>query len=132
MTRVKKSVTAHNRHKKILKKVSGYYGARSRTYRVAYQAALKSGQYSYRDRRQKKRLFRRLWINRINAASRQYGISYNYFIDGLNKSDIRINRKMLSEIAISDKSTFAVLINKVQNYLKNKKAPNSIFLNTQK
>lgn len=119
MTRVKNSVVAHNRHKKILKKASGYYGARSRTYRVAYQAVLKSGQYSYRDRRQKKRLFRKLWINRINAASRQYDISYNSLIDGLNKSAIYINRKMLSEIAMFDKETFAILINKIKAHLKN-------------
>lgn len=113
MTRVKNSVTAHNRHKKILKKASGYYGARSRTYRIAYQSVLKSGQYSYRDRRQKKRLFRRLWINRINAAARQYGMSYNYLINRLNKSSICINRKILSEIATFDKTTFSNLINKI-------------------
>ncbi|WP_159715474.1 50S ribosomal protein L20 [Blochmannia endosymbiont of Camponotus nipponensis] len=114
MTRVKNSVVAHARHKKILKKATGYYGARSRTYRVAYQSVIKSGQYSYRDRRQKKRLFRRLWINRINAASREYGISYNYLINGLNKSDISINRKILAEIAIFDKKTFSVLIDKAK------------------
>lgn len=118
MTRVKNSVVAHNRHKKILKKASGYYGARSRTYRVAYQAVLKSGQYSYRDRRQKKRLFRRLWISRINAAARRCGISYNYLINGLNQSAIHINRKMLSEIALLDQETFSILINKIKNHLK--------------
>lgn len=118
MTRVKNSVIARNRHKKILKKASGYYGARSRIYRVAHQAVLKSGQYSYRDRRQKKRLFRQLWISRINAASRQYGISYNRLIHGLNKSAIIINRKMLSEIAILDKPTFSVLVNQIKTYLK--------------
>lgn len=117
MTRVKNSVVARNRHKKILKKVSGYYGARSRTYRVAYQAILKSGQYSYRDRRQKKRLFRRLWISRINAAAHQHGISYNHLISGLNKSAIYINRKMLAEIAISDNTAFSILVNKSKNQL---------------
>lgn len=117
MARVKKGVTAHNRHKKILQQASGYYGARSRTYRIAYQAVIKSGQYSYRDRRQKKRLFRRLWINRINAASRQYGIPYNYLINYLHKSSIYINRKMLSELAIFDKSAFAVFIEKLKNNL---------------
>lgn len=119
MVRVKHSVASHNRHKKILKKASGYYGARSRTYRVAYQAVMRSGQYSYRDRRQKKRLFRRLWISRINAASRQYGMSYNHFINGLNKSFIYINRKMLSELAILDKKTFLMLINKSKIHYKN-------------
>lgn len=119
MTRVKNSVTAHNRHKKVLKLAAGYYGARSRTYRVAYQAVLKSGQYSYRDRRQKKRLFRKLWINRINAASRQYGVTYNYLINGLNKSAIRINRKMLSEIALFDQATFYNLIIKIKKNLEN-------------
>lgn len=119
MTRVKNSVTAHNRHKKILKKASGYYGARSRSYRIAYQSVLKSGQYAYRDRRQKKRLFRRLWINRINAAARKYNISYNYLINGLNKSAIYINRKILSEIAIFDQTTFSILVDKIKTNLKN-------------
>ncbi|URJ28400.1 50S ribosomal protein L20 [Candidatus Blochmannia vicinus (nom. nud.)] len=114
MTRVKNSVVAHARHKKILKQAAGYYGARSRTYRIAYQSVIKSGQYSYRDRRRKKRLFRRLWINRINAASRTSGISYNYLINGLHKSDIYINRKMLAEIAVCDKETFSILVNKVK------------------
>lgn len=118
MTRVKNSVAAHNRHKKIIKQAAGYYGARSRTYRVAHQAVLKSGQYSYRDRRQKKRLFRRLWINRINAASRQHGISYNCLINGLNKSTIHINRKILSEIALFDKTTFSKLIDNIKDNLK--------------
>lgn len=118
MTRVKNSVAAHNRHKKILKQTSGYYGARSRTYRVAYQAILKSGQYSYRDRRQKKRLFRRLWISRINAAAHQYGVSYHHLISELNKSAIHINRKMLAEIAIFDNTTFSMLINKIKARLK--------------
>lgn len=118
MTRVKNSVVAHARHKKILKQAAGYYGARSRTYRVAYQSVIKSGQYSYRDRRQKKRLFRRLWISRINAASREYGMSYNYLINGLHKSDIYINRKMLADIAIYDQKTFSALINKAKIHLK--------------
>ncbi|WHL24771.1 MAG: 50S ribosomal protein L20 [Candidatus Blochmannia vicinus] len=114
MTRVKNSVVARARHKKILKQAAGYYGARSRTYRVAYQSVIKSGQYSYRDRRRKKRLFRRLWINRINAASRICGISYNYLINGLHKSDVYINRKMLAEIAVYDKETFSVLVDKAK------------------
>ncbi|URJ24863.1 50S ribosomal protein L20 [Candidatus Blochmannia ocreatus (nom. nud.)] len=119
MTRVKKSVSARARHKKILKKTAGYYGARSRTYKVAYQAVIKSGQYSYRDRKQKKRLFRKLWINRINAASRNYGISYNNVINGLHKSDIIINRKILADIAMHDKESFSILIEKIKTNLKN-------------
>lgn len=119
MVRARSSVTAHSKHKKILQKASGYYGARSRTYRVAYQAVIKSGQYSYRDRRQKKRLFRRLWISRINAISRQYGISYSYLINNLRKSSIHINRKILAELAVLDKETFVIFINKIMNNLKN-------------
>lgn len=124
MVRVRRGVTAHYRHKKILQQAAGYYGARSRTYRVAYQSVIKSGQYAYRDRRQKKRLFRRLWINRINAVSRQYGLSYSCLINSLYKSSIHINRKILSELAIFDKSAFLTLINKAKLYLedtKNKK-----------
>ncbi|AGC03633.1 50S ribosomal protein L20 [Candidatus Blochmanniella chromaiodes str. 640] len=114
MTRVKNSVVARARHKKILKQAAGYYGARSRTYRVAYQSVIKSGQYSYRDRRQKKRLFRRLWINRINAASRKYGMSYNRLINGLQKCNVCINRKILADIAIFDRETFSALIDKAK------------------
>lgn len=111
MVRVNHSVVTRYKHKKILKKASGYYGARSRTYRAAYQAVIKAGQYSYRDRRQKKRLFRKLWISRINAESRQYGVSYNCFINNLNKASIHINRKMLAELARFDKMAFLKLIN---------------------
>lgn len=118
MVRVKGSVTARNRHKKILQQASGYYGARSRTYRIAYQSVIKSKQYSYRDRRQKKRIFRQLWISRINAASRQYGIPYNHFINSLHKSSIYINRKMLSELAVFDKTAFLEFINKAKVFLK--------------
>lgn len=119
MVRVKNSVVAHYKHKKILKKASGYYGALSRTYRIAYQAVIKSGQYSYRDRRQKKRLFRRLWISRINAASRQYGVSYNCFINGLHKSAIHINRKMLAELAVFDQTAFFMFVKKSKIHLNN-------------
>lgn len=118
MVRVKRGVTARNKHKKVLKQASGYYGARSRTYRVAYQSIIKSGQYSYRDRRQKKRIFRQLWINRINAAARQHGLTYSCFIDSLYKSSVYINRKMLSEIAINDEVAFIEFINKAKLYLK--------------
>ncbi|UAJ65200.1 50S ribosomal protein L20 [Candidatus Schneideria nysicola] len=114
MTRIKRGVVAHARHKKIMKKAKGYYGARSRSYRVAFQAVIKAGQYAYRDRRQKKRQFRRLWITRINAAVRQHGISYNIFIAGLKKASININRYILSEIAIFDKKTFTFLVTKAK------------------
>lgn len=117
MARVKRGVTAHARHKKILKAAKGYYGARSRTYRVAVQAVTKAGQYAYRDRRQKKREFRQLWIVRINAAARQNGLSYSKFVCGLKKASIEIDRKILSNIAIHDKSTFAVLVEKAKAVL---------------
>ena len=107
MARVKRGVTARARHKKILKKAKGYYGARSRVYRVAVQAVTKAGQYAYRDRRQRKRQFRRLWIARINAAARECGLSYSRMINGLKKSEIEIDRKVLSDIAIFDKAAFA-------------------------
>jgi len=88
MARVKRGVTARARHKKVLKEAKGYYGARRKTYKVAKQAVIKAGQYSYRDRRARKREFRRLWITRINAAARECGLSYSRFMDGLNKADI--------------------------------------------
>ncbi len=93
MARVKRGVIARARHKKILKQAKGYYGARSRVYRVAFQAVIKAGQYAYRDRRQRKRQFRQLWIARINAAARQNGLSYSKFINGLKKASIEIDRK---------------------------------------
>nr|BET44756.1 MAG: 50S ribosomal protein L20 [Candidatus Aschnera chinzeii] len=117
MTRVKRGVTASRRHKKILNQAKGYYGARSRAYRVAFQAVLKAGQYAYRDRRQCKRYFRKLWITRINAATREHGLSYSVFINYLKKVSININRKILSDIAIVDKKTFNELINKAKNAL---------------
>ncbi|XBC39345.1 MAG: 50S ribosomal protein L20 [Buchnera aphidicola (Nurudea shiraii)] len=110
MVRIKRGVVARARHKKILKQAKGYYGARSRTYRSAYQAVIKAGQYAYRDRRQKKRQFRKLWISRINAAVRENEMSYSRFIYGLKKASININRKMLSEIALFDRNTFNSLI----------------------
>ncbi|WWO97353.1 MAG: 50S ribosomal protein L20 [Candidatus Dasytiphilus stammeri] len=112
MVRVKRSVVAHARHKKILKQANGYYGARSRAYRVAIQAVIKAGQYAYRDRRQRKRKLRQLWIMRINAAVRKYGLSYNNFIKGLKKSLVQIDRKILSDIAVSDKDSFYILVEK--------------------
>lgn len=116
MARVKRGVVAHARHKKILKQASGYYGARSRVYRVAKQAVIKSGQYSYRDRKQRKRQFRRLWIIRINAAIRKYGLNYSSFIYGLKKIPINFNRKILSEIAFSDDLVFKKLSEEVKLY----------------
>jgi large subunit ribosomal protein L20 len=109
MPRVKRGVTAHARHKKILKEAKGYYGARSRVFRVAKQAVIKAGQYAYRDRRQKKRQFRALWIVRINAAARENGLSYSRLIDGLKKAGVAVDRKILAEIAYHDKAGFAAL-----------------------
>lgn len=114
MPRVKRGVTAHARHKKVLNAAKGYYGARSRTYRVAVQAVTKAGQYAFRDRKQKKRQFRQLWIVRINAASRQNGLTYSKFINGLKKASIEIDRKILSDIAIQDKATFVALVEKAK------------------
>jgi large subunit ribosomal protein L20 len=112
MPRVKRGVQARARHKKVLKQAKGYYGARSRVYRVAFQAVTKAGQYAYRDRRQKKRTFRALWIARINAAARQNGLSYSRLINGLKKASIEIDRKILADIAVFDKATFTVLVEK--------------------
>ena len=114
MPRVKRGVVARARHKKILKQAKGYYGARSRVFRVAVQAVTKAGQYAYRDRRQRKRQFRQLWIARINAASRQNGLSYSRFIDGLKKASIEIDRKILADIAVFDKATFTTLVEKAK------------------
>ncbi|MBM7454649.1 large subunit ribosomal protein L20 [Oceanisphaera litoralis] len=117
MPRVKRGVTARARHKKILKQAKGYYGARSRVYRVAVQAVTKAGQYAYRDRRAKKRQFRQLWIARINAASRQNGLSYSRFINGLKKASVEIDRKILADIAVHDKTTFSALVTKAKEAL---------------
>ena len=110
MARVKRGVVARARHKKVLKQAKGYYGARSRVYRVAVQAVTKAGQYAYRDRRQKKRQFRQLWIARINAAARQNGMSYSRFINGLKKAAVEIDRKILADIAVHDKNAFSALV----------------------
>lgn len=114
MARVKRGVIARARHKKILKQAKGYYGARSRVYRVAFQAVIKAGQYAYRDRRQRKRQFRQLWIARINAAARQNGISYSKFINGLKKASVEIDRKILADIAVFDKVAFTALVEKAK------------------
>ena len=109
MPRVKRGVTAHRRHKKILKQAKGYYGARSRVFRVAKQAVIKAGQYAYRDRRVKKREFRALWIARINAAARMNDMSYSVFMHGLSKAGIELDRKVLADIAVSDAAAFSKL-----------------------
>ena len=114
MPRVKRGVQAHARHKKILDEAKGYYGARRKVFRVAKQAVIKAGQYSYRDRRQRKRMFRRLWIVRINAAARQFGLSYSRFMDGLNKADIEIDRKVLADLAVHDIAAFGALAEKAK------------------
>jgi large subunit ribosomal protein L20 len=114
MPRVKRGVTAKARHKKIMKQAKGYYGARSRVYRVAKQAVIKAGQYAYRDRRQKKRQFRALWITRINAAARECGLSYSRFIDGLKKAEIELDRKVLADMAVHDKQAFAAIAEQVK------------------
>jgi len=110
MARVKRGVQARARHKKVLKLAKGYSGARSRVFRVAKQAVTKAGQYAYRDRRQRKRQFRRLWIARINAASRMNGMSYSRFINGLKKSNVMIDRKVLADIAVHDKDGFTQIV----------------------
>jgi large subunit ribosomal protein L20 len=117
MPRVKRGVTAHARHKKVLKQAKGYYGARSRVYRVAFQAVIKAGQYAYRDRRQRKRQFRQLWIARINAASRMNGLSYSRLIAGLRKASIEIDRKILADIAVYDKAAFTAIVAKAKEAL---------------
>ncbi|KZX00350.1 50S ribosomal protein L20 [Pseudoalteromonas luteoviolacea] len=117
MARVKRGVIARARHKKVLKQAKGYYGARSRVYRVAFQAVTKAGQYAYRDRRAKKRTFRQLWIARINAAARQNGLSYSRFINGLKKSSIEIDRKILADIAVYDQVAFTALVEKAKEGL---------------
>ena len=114
MARVKRGVVARKRHKKILKLAKGYYGARSRVFRVAKQAVMKAGQYAYRDRRTKKRVFRQLWIARINAAARANGLTYSQFINGLNKAQIGLDRKVLADIAVHDEVAFAAIVNQVK------------------
>jgi len=114
MARVKRGVIARARHKKVMQKAKGYYGARSRVYRVAKQAVIKAGQYAYRDRRQRKRQFRALWIVRINAAARENGLSYSRLMDGLNKAAVAIDRKVLADLAVQDKPAFAALAEKAR------------------
>ena len=117
MPRVKRGVVAHRRHKKILKQAKGYYGARSRVFRVAKQAVTKAAQYAYRDRRQRKRQFRALWIARINAASRANGLSYSRLIAGLKKSDVTLDRRVLADIAVHDKAAFSKIVETAKSAL---------------
>ena len=117
MARVNRGVQANGRYKKILNRAKGYYGARSRVYRVAVQAVTKAGQYAYRDRRNKKRSFRRLWIARINAGARQNGLSYNRFINGLKRANIEIDRRVLADIAMHDAKAFTALTEQAKQAL---------------
>ena len=117
MARVKRVVVARRRHKKVLKQAKGYYGARSRIFRVAKQAITKAGQYAYRDRRQRKRQFRALWITRINAQSRANGLSYSRLINGLKKAEIGLDRRVLADLAVHDKSAFAAIVERAKTAL---------------
>jgi large subunit ribosomal protein L20 len=114
MPRIKRGVTAHARHKKVLAAAKGYRGRRKNVFRVANEAVMKAGQYAYRDRRQRKRQFRALWIARINAAARQHGLTYSVFMNGLNRAEIALDRKVLSDIAIFDKDAFAGIVDQVK------------------
>jgi large subunit ribosomal protein L20 len=114
MARVKRGVTAHAKHKKVLKAAKGFYGRRKNTIRIAKQAVDKANQYAFRDRKRRKRTFRALWIQRLNAAVRPYGLTYSRFIDGLNKSGLEIDRKVLSDIAIREPEAFQIIVEKAK------------------
>ena len=115
MPRANSSVPRHRRHRKVIKQAKGYYGARSRNFKAAKDAVWKAGQYAYRDRRQRKRFFRRLWITRINAAVRQHGLSYSAFIAGLKEKEIELDRKVLADMAMNNPDSFAELVSSVKN-----------------
>ena len=117
MARVKRGVTAHAKHKKVLKKAKGYYGRRKNTIRVAKQAVEKAGQYAYRDRKVRKRNFRSLWIQRINAGAREHGLTYARLVDGLTKAGIEVDRKVLSDLAIHEPEAFAALVGQAKEAL---------------
>lgn len=117
MARVKRGVIARRRHKKVLSQARGYYGARRKVYRVAKQAVTKAAQYAYRDRRQRKRDFRSLWIVRINAAAREHGLSYSRFMNGLKKAEVSIDRKVLADLAVHDKAAFGALAEKARSQI---------------
>ena len=115
MPRANSSVSRHRRHRKVVKQAKGYYGARSRNFKAAKEAVWKAGLYAYRDRRQRKRFFRRLWITRINAAVRQHGLSYSAFIAGLKEKEIELDRKVLADMAMNNPDSFAELVRSVKN-----------------
>ena len=114
MPRVKRGVTARARHKKVLDQAKGYRGRRSTVYRIAKQAVMRAGQYAYRDRRNKKRVFRALWITRINAATRAHGVTYSVFMNGLKKANIGLDRKVLADMAVMDKPAFSKFVEKAK------------------
>ena len=118
MSRVKRGVTTHARHRKIIKAAKGYYGRRKNTFRAANQAVEKAGQYAYRDRKVRKRKFRSLWIQRINAAAREHGLTYGRFINGLSKAGIEIDRKVLADLAVHDADAFKALVGQAEAALK--------------
>ncbi len=117
MSRVKRGVTKHARHRKVINQAKGYYGRRKNTFRVANQAVEKAGQYAYRDRKQRKRNFRSLWIQRINAAAREHGLTYGRFINGLGKAGVEIDRKMLADLAVREPEAFKTLVDQAQTAL---------------
>src|SRR5712691_10652470 len=117
MARVKRGVPAHAKHKKVLKKAKGYYGRRKNTIRIAKQAVEKAMQYAYRDRKRKKRTFRALWIQRINAAVREHGLTYGRFIDGLGKSGVAVDRKVLADLAVREPAAFKALVDQARSKL---------------
>ena len=114
MARVKRGVTSHAKHKKVLKAAKGFYGRRKNTIRVAKQAVEKANQYAYRDRKRRKRTFRALWIQRLNAAVRPFGLTYSRFIDGLGKSGLTVDRKVLSDLAITEPAAFQAIVEKAK------------------
>ena len=118
MSRVKRGVTTHARHRKVIKKAKGYYGRRKNTFRVANQAVEKAGQYAYRDRRTKKRNFRSLWIQRINAAAREHGLTYGRFINGLGRAGVEVDRKVLADLAVREPEAFKALVAQAEAALK--------------
>ena len=117
MPRVKRGVTARARHKKVLDQAKGYRGRRKNVYRIAKEAVMRAGQYAYRDRRNRKRVFRALWITRINAAVREHGLTYSVFMNGLLKAEIALDRKVLAELAVNDKPAFSAIVEQVKSTL---------------
>lgn len=117
MPRVKRGVTARARHKKVIDQAKGYRGRRKNVYRIAKEAVMRAGQYAYRDRRNRKRVFRALWITRINAAVREHGLTYSVFMNGLLKAEIALDRKVLAELAVNDKPAFSAIVEQVKSML---------------